>query len=354
MAPMPRKLKIYQLESNAVCSPYRLIYPGNALNRSSDIEVKLFLDFGQSQCDELLREADLFIIQRMEMVPHLRELILALNRKGIVVVYEIDDDLLHLEPESRQAALNSKEHAVRIEDCMRACQAVQCSTASLASKLTGIHAEVVVLENQLDRVPAFTEKTPRSRTTIVGYAAGDDHGHDWPIVRDAYNRTVADLSTQGVEIETWIVGDPQIFDSIISPRKRLLPIMPRDVYLGFLARVDVSIIPLKDCAFNESKSDVKYLESAAMGTPVLASNIVYGRTIIDGECGLLFRNGEEFASQLRRLVTDKALALRVAKSAHTYVKDNRVIDQHAAKWASTYLVWHARREQLLARTGVAV
>jgi glycosyltransferase involved in cell wall biosynthesis len=173
-------------------------------------------------------------------------------------------------------------------------------------------------------------------------------------VRDAYNRTVADLSSQGVEIETWIVGDPQIFTSVTSPRKRLLPIMPRDVYLGFLTHVDVSIIPLKDCAFNESKSDVKYLESAAMGTPVIASNIVYGRTIIDGESGLLFRNSEEFASQLRRLVTDKTFALRVAKAAHTYVKENRVIDQHAAKWASTYLDWHARREQLLARTDVAV
>src|SRR5207249_6784465 len=92
----------------------------------------------------LLREADLFIIQRMEMVPHLRELILALNRRGILVVYEIDDDLLHLGPGSRQAALTSKDRAVRIEECMRACQAVQCSTPALASALAGIHSEVVV------------------------------------------------------------------------------------------------------------------------------------------------------------------------------------------------------------------
>ena len=350
---MPRKLKVYQLESNPVCSPYRLIYPGNALNRSGDIEVKLFRDFGQSQCDELLRKADLFIIQRMEMVPHLRELILALNRRGILVVYEIDDDLLHLDPGSRQAALTSKDRAVRIEECMRACQAVQCSTPALASALAGIHFEVVVLENQLDRVPAFRDKPPRSPATIVGYAAGADHGHDWPAVRDVYNRTVADLSSQGAEIETWIVGDPQVYESIISPRKRLFPIMPRDAYLELLAHVDVSIIPLKDCAFNASKSDVKYLESAAMGTPVLASNIAFERTIVDGETGLLFANGEEFASQLQRLVSDKALARRMAKAAHSYVEENRVIGQHAAKWASTYSDWHARGGQLLARSSIA-
>jgi glycosyltransferase involved in cell wall biosynthesis len=351
---MPPKLKVYQLESNTVCSPYRLIYPGDAMNRSTDIEVKLFRDFGQRQCDELLREANLFIIQRMEMVPHLRELIDALNHKGILVVYEIDDDMLHLDPESRQAALVSRNSALNIENCIRACQAVQCSTSSLASILARIHPEVAVLENQLDRVPPFKAKPARSGATIVGYAAGGDHGHDWPFVRDAYNRIVAELSSRGAQIETWIVGDPQIYASIASPRKRLFPSMPRGDYLRFLAHVDISIIPLKDGAFNESKSDVKYLESAAMGTPVLASEIVYGRTIVDGETGLLFRNGDEFAAQLLRLVTDSALAARTATAAHAYVKENRVIDRHAAEWASTYLDWHARREALLARSRVAV
>ena len=90
-----------------------------------------------------------------------------------------------------------------------------------------------------------------------------------------------------------------------------------------------------------------------MGTPVLASNIGFERTIVDGETGLLFANGEEFASQLQRLVSDKALARRMAKAAHRYVEENRVIGQHTAKWASTYSDWHARGGQLLAGSSIA-
>src|SRR5437870_225705 len=208
-----KTLKIYQLESNTVCSPYRLVFPGDALNRLTDIEVKLLPDFGQKECDEILREADIFIIQRMEWVDHLGDLIAALNRRGIIVVYDLDDDLMHLEPGSRQAALNPPDYAVRVEKCVRACQAVQCATPALAASLAGVHPEVAVLENQLDRVPAFKEKAASSAIPIVAYAAGTDHAHDWATVRDAYNRTISDLALNGVEVETWVVGDAAIFNS---------------------------------------------------------------------------------------------------------------------------------------------
>jgi len=153
-----KKLKVYQLESNALCAPYRLLYPGAALNRLSDIDVTLLPDFGQRQCDEVLREADIFVIQRMPLVPHLAELIEELNRRGIIVVYEIDDDLLHLEPTSRQASINPPDFAAQIERCIRACQCVQCATEPLAASLAGIHREVVVLENQLENLPPVVDK----------------------------------------------------------------------------------------------------------------------------------------------------------------------------------------------------
>jgi glycosyltransferase involved in cell wall biosynthesis len=343
---MQRRIKIYQLESNTVCSPYRLIYPGDALNRLSDIEVKLFRDFGQRECDELLREADIFIIQRMVMVNHLRDLIAALNRRGIIVVYDIDDDLLHLDPASRQAALNPSDYALQVESCIRACQAVQCATQALAASLTDVHPQVAVLENQLDRVPSLREKAPQTGTTIVAYAAGSDHGHDWATIKDAYNRTLADLAARGFAVETWIVGDAEIFNSVGSSRKRFFPILPREAYLGLLAQADVSIIPLKDGVFNGSKSDVKYLECASVGTPVLASNLVYARTIVDVRTGVLFRSAEEFSAQMIRLVTDRPFARTLAREAHRYVSEHRLMHQHVAKWASVYREWHARRDEL--------
>ncbi|TMH38019.1 MAG: glycosyltransferase family 4 protein [Betaproteobacteria bacterium] len=344
-------INVYQLEANATCAPYRLIYPGNALNRLTDVKVTLLRDFGQREYDEVLREADIFVLQRMAMVPDLADLIGDLNRKGILAVYDIDDDLLHLDPASRQASLNPPHYAMQIESCIRACQCLQCATSELAAALSAIHPEIAVLENQLESVPPFVDKNPARPATIIGYAAGTDHGHDWSLIRDAYNGAIASLVQRGIAIETWIIGDPAIFEYVQSSRKRLLPLLPRDQYMKFLGAIDISIMPLKDSVFNRSKSDIKYLESAAMGTPVVASDLVYGRTLRHEETGLIFRSPEEFASGLTRLVTDRPFAQRIAREAHRYVAENRLIDQHAARWASTYKIWHARREELLHRTG---
>ena len=342
-------MTIYQLESNTVCSPYRLIYPGDELNRLTGIEVKLFRDFGQKECDELLRRADLFIIQRMVIMDHLRDLIAALNRKGTIVVYDIDDDLLHLDPASRQAAFNPSNYALQVETCIHACQAVQCATQGLAASLSGVHPEVAILENQLERVPPLREAPSQADVTVVAYAAGSDHGHDWETIKNVYNITLAELASRGAPVETWIVGDADIFNSVRSSRKRFFPILSREAYLRLLAQADVSIIPLKDSVFNRSKSDVKYLECASVGTPVLASNLVYGRTIVDGTTGALFRSAEEFSAQMIRLVTDRPYARRLAGEAHRYVSEHRLMRQHVAKWATVYTDWHARREELLSR-----
>lgn len=344
---MSKSLKIYQLESNTVCSPYRLVFPGDALNRLTDISVMLFPDFGQTQCDELLREADIFIIQRMVMVDHLAELIAELNRRGIIVVYDIDDDLLHLDPASRQAALTPPDYAARVEKCIRACQAVQCATPRLAAALAGIHSEIAVLENQLDHVPAFTANRGARANPVVAYAAGTDHAQDWTTVRDAYNGTVAKLASRGIEIDTWIVGDAEIFNSVASSRKKFFPVLARKDYLQLLSMADVSIIPLRDSKFNASKSDVKFLESASVGTPVVASKVVYARTIAAGKTGLLFTDSDEFGAQLTRLVTDRPFAREIARAAYRYVAEHRVIDQHASTWESTYKRWHSERDKLL-------
>jgi glycosyltransferase involved in cell wall biosynthesis len=82
---------------------------------------------------------------------------------------------------------------------------------------------------------------------------------------------------------------------------------------------------------------------------VLASNLVYGRTIVDGRTGVLFRSAEEFSAQMIRLVTDRPFARSLAREAHRYVSEHRLIHQHVAKWASVYREWHARRDELLSR-----
>jgi glycosyltransferase involved in cell wall biosynthesis len=343
-----RKLTIYQWVSTPACAPYRFIYPGIALNRLEEFDVRLLTQFGQREFDEVSLRADILIVQRLFMSDALGQIISNLNRRGILVAYEIDDNLTNLNPASRYAALAGKDYASQIENCMRACQCVQCSTQTLAASVARIHPEVAVLENQMDHVPPFVERKTDGRSIIVGYAAGSDHGQDWPTIKNAYNRAIADLGRKGIRVETWIIGDKEIFDSVESPHKLFFPVMGREDYLRFLARIDVSIIPLKNDLFNQSKSDVKYLESASAGAPVLASETVYGRTIQNGKNGLVFPEGEDFCVKLQQLITDRPFADRLARAAHRYVREKRLYDLHVSDWSSVYTGWYDRRKELLA------
>ena len=60
----------------------------------------------------------------------------------------------------------------------------------------------------------------------------------------------------------------------------------------------------------------------------LASPIVYGSTIRDGQTGLIFSSPSEFASHLDRLSTTPPCGRSLASSAYRYVAENRMLSQH--------------------------
>ena len=340
-------LHIYQLVTNPVCSPYRLEIPGKALNDCEGIKVTLLTCFGQAEYKKVIHEADIIILQRLHMEPQTHQVLDGFKQAGKLIVYEIDDDLIHLNPESRYAKQAPKGYGQSIEACIRACHAVQCSTSQLAERIKAFHTEVAVLPNQLDQVAPFIEKSQRGGPVIVGYAAGQDHYLDWLTIGAEYNRTVAEMESGGVKMETWIIGDQEIYESLSTANKRFFPLLSRMDYMQFLRNLNISLCPLADNFFNQAKSDVKYLESAASSSAVLASRVVYGDTVTHGETGALFSNAQEFGQQLRRLVKEPQYASQMAVNAHQSVAATRLIRQHVNEWVEVYRDWFVRRKEIM-------
>lgn len=340
-------IHIYQLVSNPVCSPYRLEIPGKALVNCEGIKVTCLTSFGQAEYKAVIHEADIVIVQRLALSPQTQQILDGFRQAGKLIVYEIDDDLIHLNPESRYAKQAPAGYGQSIQACIRACHAVQCSTSRLAERIKAFHTEVAVLPNQLDHVAPFIEKAQRGDPVIVGYAAGQDHHLDWLAIREEYNRAVAELESDGVKMETWIIGDQDIYESLSTTNKRFFPLLPRMKYLQFLRNLNISLCPLADNFFNQSKSDVKYLESAASSSAVLASRVVYGDTVVPGETGALFANAQEFGQQLRKLVKEPQYVSRIAVNAHQFVTATRLIRQHVNEWAEVYRDWFARRKEIM-------
>ncbi|MFQ5651712.1 MAG: glycosyltransferase [bacterium] len=342
------KLHIFQFAHNAVCARPRLEIPAKHLTPSGQFEFTTFRRLDTNTCTRIITSADMLILQYLPYSPGLGKLMHLLNQTGRPVIFEIDDDLLDLEPDSPYLEVAPKGYPERLRQTLLRAQAVQCSTRALAESLAAYHREVAVLENQLDEMPVFRAPAIQDRAIVVGYAAGENHGTDWVVAREAFNRCLAEAAAAGREVQVCIIGDRAIYDSIESRHKHFLPVLGYSDYLQVLGCFDISLMPLANTRFNRAKSDLKFLESAACSCAVIGSDIAYSRCIKHGESGLLFHTPTEFAECLRSLLREPEQIPRLARAAYTYVKENRLMGQHIHKWQATYLNWYRRRKELIA------
>jgi glycosyltransferase involved in cell wall biosynthesis len=108
--------------------------------------------------------------------------------------------------------------------------------------------------------------------------------------------------------------------------------------------VGIGLCPLEDNVFNQSKSNLKYLEFAANGLPVVASAVEpYAKSIIHGETGLLVAAGESWVDAINSVTDDMALA------GYNAVRDSW-------SWQSENIksVWMAAIKEAVAPNNVAV
>jgi glycosyltransferase involved in cell wall biosynthesis len=89
--------------------------------------------------------------------------------------------------------------------------------------------------------------------------------------------------------------------------------------------LDIAICPLERNEFTLGKTDCKFLEMAMSGAAVVASDVVYGKTIVHGETGLIGSSPAELARHVKTLIADEDLRARLVKNAQEYVRSERVI-----------------------------
>lgn len=219
--------------------------------------------------------------------------------------------------------------------------AIQTSTPELADRFREYHPEVAVFGNHLHSIRPFNRRVPGGTIKILFAAVSREAG--WRAIMPAYREV---LAAHGNRIETIVVGDRGFFDALGECRKVFHPVLPYEDYRAMLDASDIALLPLADNAFDRCKSDLKFLECAEAGVPVLASHVVYGDTVKPEKTGFIYRDAEEFKRHLHALIDSFDMRARIATAAYDYVSSERRLADRAGDRLPWYKSLVDRKDEL--------
>lgn len=217
---------------------------------------------------------------------------------------------------------------------------VQTSTPALAKHMQQWNPNVTVFANQLAYLPPPRQYTKPSRITIFFGAL--NRQADWEPIMPKLNQILRRFQQVNVQV----IHDRAFFDALETKHKQFTPWCPYEQYQKILHGCDIGILPLNDTQFNRMKSDLKFLEHAGHGTVALASPVVYGQSIREGETGMIYHNLEEFSSKLTELIRNHSLRQAIATNAYNWVKEHRLMSQHYQARRQWYLEMLAQLPRL--------
>ncbi len=257
---------------------------------------------------------------------------------GHVVVCEFDDHPDYIPALQHPEVLN-----------FTGVHAVQTTTPALAEVLRRYNPEIGVFPNAIARVPDVINHANPGRQTL--FFGGINRENEWPPYIDALNR-VATLA--GGRLHFSIVADRGLFDALETPHKSFTPLCDYETYQDVLARSEICFMPLSDTPFNRCKSDLKFIEAASLRVTALASPTVYAGSIADGETGVLFRDADELAQRLVRLIANPDIGRAIADTARARVLRERMLADQVASRIAWYRSLWARRAELRAALAARV
>lgn len=268
-------------------------------------------------------------LRRPEALPQLQRLL----ANDYVVVVEYDDDPDHWPDIAANGHLT-----------FTGVHAVQVSTDVLAAKLRPHNPELAVFGNALPALPPPPPPRQPQQPLRLFFGALNREA-DWAPWIATLNRVLAEAP------ERWqveVVHDRAFFEALELPARRFTPTCDYPTYRQRLAGCDIAFLPLADTPFNRCKSDLKAVEAGGHGLAPLASPVVYGDSLRDGETGRVFRTEEELAAVLRQWRDDPAAAVAIGARARQWVAGSRLQHHQSAARAAWYRDLWRRRQELTA------
>jgi glycosyltransferase involved in cell wall biosynthesis len=280
-------------------------------------------------------DADVIVGQRVGLSGASR-LWQELCRKGrSLMVLELDDDLWNIDTSNTTAFKTFTPQLLdNLSRNVASAHVVTVTTEALAEVIRPMNTNVVVVPN---RIPAWLleHDKPAVDDMTIGWAGSGSHAMDWD---DAVPQ-VGRFLKRNPEVHCHIVGGA--FRSMASwplDQLRVTHWMQSVEDYYRVLDFDVGLAPLRAHIFNKSKSNLKALEYAALGIPVVASSVgPYEAFIKPEETGLLVRHDHEWDSRLRALTGDTQMRTEMGHNARQLAAQH-TIEGNLESWLGAWQV----------------
>ncbi|MCX7822838.1 MAG: glycosyltransferase [Syntrophobacterales bacterium] len=286
---------------------------------------------------DLLKVADIVILSLVadvDLVPFVEER----RKKGLITVYEWNDDVYNIPPWNPQYRFFSQPRVRRtMERLAKLSDAVQFSSTVLEKTYGWLNKRRVVFVNHL--LPLSNQPLLHQGCDVVEIGYGGSAGHLYDVASIAKTLSLWLSSEKRARLNI-MAAEPivKLFSSAPSDRVKSFPTGSIFEYYRFLRNLHIGLAPLADTPFNRSRSDVKFLEYAIHGVvPVLQKTKPYTDVVIHGKTGLLFSDDTECISILRSLIEQPERRRLISREAQSYVLRERMIFQHVKEREKFYL-----------------
>jgi len=288
---------------------------------------------------ELVDDYDVVVAQRV-VFPEVVEVLAAVQRSegGSRVVYEIDDNLIEVDP-LNPVAPHFRRLDVRtaLLTCISIADAITVTTEPLAEFYSTWNRNVHVVPNRLPNyfaswLPELALMSPTEGNRRIVWAGSPTHGQDFHNAKElryGLRRAIdwgnADLTFMGADYRRKMGGGNFI------PWSGDIPSYHRSL----LGAYDIGLCPLARTKFNDGKSGLKAMEYQAAGIVPIATDCPSYRGIIEhGRNGFLCRTQQDWHEAFQALQDDEVL--RGMRTECLALTRDRTYAANISDWTDVY------------------
>lgn len=323
---------------------YRMRWPGEAVKRNRHaVNVmpypKIVLDKGNPPNVRGINvgTANVVVFQRPANY-QFPQVIPILQRNGVAVVIDMDDDLSCIHPRNPahrayDPRLNHKSNWMHAESACALADWVTVTTPALAERY-GQHGRVTVIPNHVPESYLKVQR-PSNEVPVVGWAGWTNtHVGDLTVTGGMVNQALIDAKGKFVAF-----GDDNIFRDLQirhrPPHTQRTFTSIKD-YPKTLAELDIGLVPLQKSPFNQAKSWLKALEYASLGIVPVVTPTEDNMRLVELGAAVRAEKPREWYDRVKELILDKDMRNEVSDRSRQVASD-WTIEGNTDKWWDAWL-----------------